>query len=122
MPIHMQRAVPVLASLDLDRTVDFYENKLGFKTVANYDGYVIFERDDINIHYGTCEDRYIAENTSCYVFVTGIETLYEEYQAQQVIHPNGALEEKFYDVYEFSILDPDGNLIKFGEPIAHHDD
>ena len=111
----MTKAIPVLASLDGDATSAFYQEKLNFKLMRRYDDYLIFYRDGIEIHCWGCDDRHIAENTSCYVHVENVEALYEEYNAQGVVHPNGHLEKKFYGMHEFAVLDNNGNLIKFGE-------
>jgi hypothetical protein len=46
-----------------------------------------------------------------------IENLYTEYQAQNVIHPNGSLEVKPWGKKEFSIIDLDGVCITFFESI-----
>ena len=109
-------SAPVLASLDLDRSVEFYNRVLGTTSVL-YDDYAVLDSGIFSIHLWKCDDKYIAENTSCYIFVTNIAELYTELQSHGVIHPNGALEEKSYGMKEFSILDPDGNLIKFGEAL-----
>jgi hypothetical protein len=50
--------------------------------------------------------------------VAGIEQLFEEYSTKGVIHPNGGLALKPWGVLEFSVLDPDGNLITFQQQAA----
>lgn len=111
------RGIPVLASLDLDSTQQFYEEKFGFQTINKYHNYLIVKRDDIVLHFWQCSDKYIAENTSCYINVQGIDTLYAEYQAAGVIHPNAPLKSHDYGMREFAALDGDGNLLKFGQQI-----
>lgn len=115
MTSRLNRIAAVLASLDIARTVSFCEQRLGFATVAQHDDYAIFSRDGISVHYWLCKDRYIAENTSCYVYVTDVQSLYAEYQAQGIIHPNGPLQQQPWGL-EFAVLDVDGNLYKFCEP------
>lgn len=110
---------PILASLDLDRTTRFCEQKLGFRNTGRYDDYAIFKRDDISIHYWKCSDNYIAENTACYIAVAHIDALYAEYRAQGVIHPNGHLTTTDYGIREFAVLDDSGNLLRFGERIGN---
>lgn len=63
-------------------------------------------------------DRYIAANIACYAYVQDIEALYAAYQAQGIIHPNGALEVKSWGVKEFTVLDNNGCAIRFGERLA----
>lgn len=112
---HLLKAAPVLASLDIDKTVSFYVSKLGFKATYHDAGYGIVVRDDIAIHFWKCDDKIFPENTSCYVYVQEVDQLYEEMQQAGVIHPNGKLEDKPWGMREFAILDEDGNLIRFGQ-------
>ncbi len=117
MEIRFTRMIPVLASLDIHKTEAFYKEKLGFVVLNNYGNYLVMQRADCILHFVACNDRYIAENTSCYIYLEGIDELYAEYEAAGVVHANGKLEDKFYRQREFSILDGDGNLIKFGQAI-----
>jgi hypothetical protein len=50
--------------------------------------------------------------------VEGIEQLFQTYSEKGVIHPNGSLALKPWGVWEFSVLDPDGNLVTFQQPAA----
>jgi hypothetical protein len=107
---------PVLASLDIERTVTFYCLCLGFSRVYVEQGvWGIVSRDAIQIHFWSCSDRHIAENTSCRIYVTGIEQLYGELEPQGVVHPNASLQTKPWGAVEFGVLDLDGNLITFAE-------
>ena len=114
----MYKSDPVLAALDIEKLVEFYENKLGFKRSWCDAGYGIVNRDDIGIHFWRCDNKIFPENTSCYVYVQDVDSLYTEYQKAGVIHPNGPLEDKPWGVREFSILDLYGNLIRFGELLS----
>lgn len=111
----MYKSDPVLASLDIEKTVQFYEEKLGFVRSYCDENYGIVQRDSISIHFWHCADKIFPENTSCYVYVTAIKDLYQEYTKAGVIHPNGSLDEKPWGTIEFAILDSDGNMIKFGQ-------
>lgn len=115
--VFLQRAVPVLASLDLEATQQFYAQRLGFAAVAAYPDYAIVARDGVEIHFWLTDDPHIAENTSCRVDVTGVDALYEEMLAANVVHPNGHLADQPWGVREFVVVDHDGNLIKFGERV-----
>lgn len=115
MTSRLNRIAAVLASLDIARTVNFCEERLGFTTDAQHDDYAIFSRDDVSVHYWLCRERHIAENTSCYVYVTDARSLHAEYQAQGIIHPNSPLQQQPWGL-EFAVLDLDGNLYKFCEP------
>ena len=107
------KAIPVLASLDMARTLAFYESVLGFAT-RNFDGsYGIAVRGDTEVHFWACDDRSIAENTSCYVRVEDIRAVYREIKEKlpslrDVVHTEWGMDELY-------VLDPDGNLLKFGQ-------
>lgn len=109
-------AAPVLASLDIDRTIAFYCSRLGFShAYADPGEWGIVLRDDVFIHFWACSEKHVAENTSCRVYVAGIDQLYAELQGQGVVHPNAPLQSKPWGTREFGVLDEDGNLITFAE-------
>lgn len=115
----LKRAIPLLASLDIDRTLTFYAEKLGFDVeVFHVDDAAGVERDGVQIHFWKCDDRHIAENTSCRIDVEGIDSLYAELLSQGVVHPNGSLEDKPWGFREFAVLDGDGNLITFVQELV----
>jgi catechol 2,3-dioxygenase-like lactoylglutathione lyase family enzyme len=114
----LERAVPVLASLDLEATQRFYADKLGFEAVARYADYAVCARDGVQVHFWLTDDADIPKATSCRIDVLGIERLYEEMTAAGVVHPNGPLREQPWGMKEFAVLDGDGNMIKFGERLA----
>ena len=118
----LKYAIPILASLNEEETVKFYTEKLGFTFHSSWDGYLIFSRDGVNIHLWPCKDAEIAKNTGCYVNVTEVKKLYEEYKPMGVIHPEGELTQMEWEMLQFSIVDNNGNLIHFGESTAEDDD
>jgi hypothetical protein len=55
-------------------------------------------RDSISIDLWKCNDENIPKNTGCYIYVNEIELLYTEFSAVKIIHPNGKLEDKPWDM------------------------
>ncbi|XGV99418.1 MAG: bleomycin resistance protein [Leptolyngbya sp. BL-A-14] len=108
-------AIPVLPAADIAATVEFYKQKLGFNAEFQSDDYAGLYRGGVQIHLWLTSDRQLADNTSCRVNVSGIDALYGEYQAQNVIHPNGALTTKLWGLREFAVLDLNGNCLTFAE-------
>ncbi|MDO8769608.1 MAG: VOC family protein [Burkholderiaceae bacterium] len=109
-------ATPVLASLDIERSVEFFRIHLGFNRVHAEQGvYGVVSRGAVHVHFWACDDRHIAENTSCRIRVQGLDALYSVCTAAGVVHPNAHLDEKPWGSKEFAVLDPDGNLITFAE-------
>ncbi len=115
----LESAVPVLASLDIPKTVEFWVGTLGFTSVYQEPGsYGIVQRDAVQIHFWNCNDKSIPALTSCRVGVKEIDGLYEEMRSQGVIHPNGTIQRQPWGMNEFTILDSDGNCVTFFEPAA----
>ena len=113
----LQTAIPILAFLDQDQTVEFYK-KFGFKCYDEWKEYIMCTRDNIEIHLWKCKDPEIPKNTGCYVHVTGVEKLYEECKSLDIIHPEGALSDKPWKMRQFSVVDNSGNIIHFGQDIS----
>lgn len=110
-------ATPILASLNTEETIKFYTEKLGFTFHSDWDGYLIFSRDGIMIHHWPTDNEEIPKATGCYVNVSEVDALYEEYKAHGIIHPNGELKNMDWEMRQFSIIDNNGNLIHFGEDL-----
>ena len=113
------RAIPVLASLDLDQSKRFYTEKLGF-SAERYGDYLIVKRDDMEMHFWLTDDRIHPENTSCYIRGGQVPALYEEYAKAGIgTDPIGGerlsdFEVRPWNMKEFYAWDCHGNLLKFG--------
>jgi len=114
----LQKAAPVLASLDMDETMAQYTEQLGFRKGFHDANYGVIARDEIELHFWKTDDKIHPENTSCYIQVENVDALFTEMQAAGVVHPNGHLEDKPWGMREFAILDVHGNLLKFGESLG----
>lgn len=109
----IQSTIPVLASLDLNETVTFYTERLGFAKRMHIDNYVIVSRDSAEIHFWLCNERHIAENTSCYVRVADTQALFDEFESQCLSVQLPEIQP--WRMKELYVIDPHGNLLKFGE-------
>lgn len=103
------------------RTKDYYINQLGFEMFGNidHDGYLMVIKDNIQIHFFEFKELDIIDNYGqVYIRTNDINTLYQTMIENNVdIHLNGKLETKPWGQREFSLLDPDHNLLTFGESI-----
>ncbi|WP_153391488.1 VOC family protein [Chryseobacterium vaccae] len=99
-------------------TLNFYK-KLGFTVFGNeFDNYLMLQRDNLQLHFFEFKSLIPDENYGQIVRTTSIENLYNTFIENKVpIHPHGHLAEKVWGQKEFSILDPDSNLITFGETL-----
>lgn len=111
--------IPVLPSLDLEATLEFFESKLGFRRHIESKDYCGVERDGIQIHFWLCADPELPKNSSCRINMTGVDDLYEDCRTAGVVHPNGALDTKEWGFREFSVRAPDGNVVVFAEEVPN---
>jgi catechol 2,3-dioxygenase-like lactoylglutathione lyase family enzyme len=102
-------------------TYDFYVNLLGFKTVGttDFEGYLMIQKDNIEIHFFEFKALHPKENYGqIYIRTNDIDELYESFLNKKIsIHPAGHLETKPWGQKEFSLLDPDHNLLTFGQEV-----
>jgi len=102
-------------------TKDYYINLLGFRPLGNadYDGYLMLQKDTIELHFFEFKELDPNENYGqVYIRTDDIEHLYQSLLDKQVsIHPAGPLQLKPWGQKEFSLLDPDNNLLTFGQAI-----
>lgn len=112
---------PKLPMRDKSVTRKFYANQLGFKEFgsADFDGYLMMEYDRIQIHFFEFKELNPKENYGqVYIRTSNINDFYKLLLEKQTsLHPNGKLEIKPWGQKEFSILDPDNNLLTFGQSI-----
>jgi len=110
---------PKLPMRDKSVTREYYSNRLGFKVfgTADYDGYLMMEKDHIQIHFFEFKALDPKENYGqVYIRSDNIDAFYKSLLEKQTeIHPNGKLEIKPWGQKEFSVLDPDSNLLTFGQ-------
>ena len=113
---------PKLPMRNKSATIDYYVNLLGFKKVGtiNYPDYLMIEKDDIEIHFFLFEALNPKENYGqVYIRTNEIGLLYQSLLKTNIaIHPNGKLEVKPWKQKEFALLDPDSNLLTFGESLS----
>ena len=112
---------PKLPMRNKNVTREFYINKLGFKEFgsADFDGYLMVEKDQIQIHFFEFKELNPKENYGqVYIRTDNIDDFYQTLLDNKTsIHPNGRLESKPWGQKEFSVLDPDTNLLTFGQSI-----
>jgi len=100
-------------------TRSYYVDQLGFSVFGHGDfpDPLMVERDGVQLHFFLFKDLDPKENyAQVYVRTDAIEELYRSLKERGVcIHPNGALSSKPWGQGEFALLDPDHNLLTFGQ-------
>lgn len=110
---------PKLPMRSKENTKNYYVHQLNFKELADYGDYLIVEKDEIEIHFFEFKDLDPKENYGqVYIRTNDIDSLYQSLLDKRIsIHPNGHLEIKPWRQKEFSLLDPDNNLLTFGQSV-----
>ena len=102
-------------------TRNFYISQLGFTDIgtADYEGYLLVKKDNVEIHFFEFKELNLNENEGqVYIRTNDIDTLYQFVLENNIsIHPAGHLQTKPWGQKEFALLDPDNNLLTFGQSI-----
>ncbi len=112
---------PKLPMRDKAVTSEFYIDRLGFEPAGteDYDGYLMLRKDNIEIHFFEFRELDPLQNYGqVYIRTDDIESIYQEFLDRGIsVHPNAPLELKPWGQKEFSALDPDSNLLTFGQDV-----
>jgi hypothetical protein len=112
---------PKLPMRNKATTREFYAKKLGFQQFggADYDGYLMMQKDNVQIHFFEFKDLDPAENYGqVYIRTNEIKKIYQSALDKKLNLPvAGHLEIKPWRQKEFSVLDPDNNLLTFGQSL-----
>ncbi|MBS1612311.1 MAG: VOC family protein [Bacteroidetes bacterium] len=100
-------------------TKQFYVNQLGFAELGDYGDYLMVKKDDVEIHLFEYKDLNPLENYGqVYIRCTDVEQLNDTCMAKGLTYAKyGKLETKPWGQKEFALLDPDHNLLTFGEGV-----
>lgn len=112
---------PKLPMRNKAATKEFYLEKLGFQLLGKdeFDDYLMVWKDEIQIHFFKFAALDPKENYGqIYIRTTAIELLYHSAIEKGLSVPVlGHLSIKPWGQKEFSLLDPDMNLLTFGENV-----
>lgn len=111
---------PKLPMRDKTVTRNYYVDQLGFTDIGaeDYPDYLMVKKDQVEIHFFAFKDLDPKENYGqIYIRTDDIQQWYQSLLDRHVtIHPNGHLAIKPWGQWEFSLLDPDQNLLTIGQP------
>jgi catechol 2,3-dioxygenase-like lactoylglutathione lyase family enzyme len=127
------QTIPALPVRDAAAAVDFYRDRLGFEVLHHDGGFAVLGRDDAVVHLWEASDEswrkgvdldrpvcsgaesFIAGTASCRIAVDGVDELYEELSAADVLHrvSNQGVDDTDFGTREFATVDRDNNLITF---------
>jgi len=111
---------PMLAVADMEETLAFYRDILGFTTKMRSPDYSIVERDGQTIHFmkAASEEvmRCVRGHTEIYIEVANIASLWKHVKTFKDRYHMRDLFERDYGMTELHIEDPNGCLVFVGEP------
>jgi hypothetical protein len=105
---------PRIGATNWDESIEFYK-KLGFQVAYKDEGFMIINREGINIQFNLFEESDDPKKSVCYIGVTGIDAFYEHCLSNNIVRYQ--LNETNYGTKDFGVCDPIGNLTLFSEDI-----
>ncbi|MGA7217036.1 MAG: VOC family protein [Candidatus Sulfotelmatobacter sp.] len=116
---------PMLAVADMEETLTFYSDVLGFTATLKTPEYSIVERDGQTIHFMKAASdevmRCVRGHTEIYIEVLNIASLWERVRTFKDRYRVRDLFDRDYGMTEFHIDDPNGCLVFVGEPTRVRD-
>ncbi len=109
--------VPKLPFINKQQTIAFYVNQLGFTLRSDYGDYLIMDKDSIELHFFSFP-TIVPAKSDFMIYVRldgGIEALYDAYRNAKPSFRVTPLLSQPWGQKEFSISDPNGTLLTFGE-------
>ena len=128
MSYELQKLTPNLIVADVQRSIDFYRDVLGFAVTATVPEqgpfvFAVVQRGAVDVflnapgparaEYPALAERPIGGTLTLFMTVKGVRAAHEQLKSRvSVVMP---LEKKWYGVTEFAFTDPDGYVITFAE-------
>ena len=117
-----KRISPMLAVANMQETILFYQDVLGFTPTMQSPEYSIVERDAQTIHFQKAASEEVMNcvrgHTEIYIEVSDIRSLWEHVKPFRTKYKIRDLFDREYGMTEFHIADPNGCLVFVGEPSA----
>jgi uncharacterized glyoxalase superfamily protein PhnB len=117
--IRFESVAPILSVDDVPAALDWYQRVLGFAVAWKWGepvGLASVCREQVELNLGKRGEYGAPGPSQVYVRLTGIDEFYER------VRREGAsirvpIDDRVYGLRDFSVDDPSGNRLDFGEPI-----
>jgi catechol 2,3-dioxygenase-like lactoylglutathione lyase family enzyme len=117
-----KRISPILAVANMEETLAFYRDVLGFTFILESPGYSIVERDGQTIHFQKAASEEVMNcvrgHNEIYIEVSDIHPLWEHVKSFKNRYKIRDLFDRDYGMTEFHISDPNDCLVFVGQPIS----
>ncbi|QCO05797.1 bleomycin resistance protein [Azospirillum argentinense] len=123
MAVHFERVAPILPVRDVRAALAHYR-RLGFEATAYEEAaadpiYGFLAWGGVSLHLARVPDLDPSRSvTACYLYVDDADALYAAWQAAGTDGLLTTIADTPYGLREFAHIDPDGNLLRVGAPIA----
>lgn len=117
--VRFGRMAPTIAVADLERSLRFYGEVLGFEVVfTNGDpvAFAILERDDVELHLTLLPTHTASAANVAHLMVDDVTALHAHCETHDVRIVK-QLRDADFGLRTFVLADPDGNLVDVGEPL-----
>src|SRR6185312_518582 len=113
----MRSLTPMLQTSDMDRTIAWYRDMLGFRCVRRMgDGWCHLQHDGVSLMFMHNDHLGAPQATATqYIYVDDVNALWGTLKDR--VTAEWGPEDMPYGMREFAIRDPDGYLLSFGEPL-----
>ena len=116
----LENVRPMLAVTNIDDTIGFYRDLLGFACVNQMDGWAALSRDNVELMVSLPNAHEPFEKPtltgSIYFNTSDVDALWEQIKEKvSVVYP---IENFFYGMREFAIRDNNGYILQFGQEIS----
>jgi catechol 2,3-dioxygenase-like lactoylglutathione lyase family enzyme len=109
MTSRLMQIAPAFAVRDLDAMVAFYGKALGFEARYKTSVYAVLNSDDVQLHMYPERDGFKAGQSSAYIFVRGVDEIFEKASGvAKIVHP---IADQEYGLRDFLMEDPEGNRV-----------
>ena len=114
---YLSRIAPEIPVSNLRESIEYYEQKLGFRNVMEIPGgeYAIVERDRVAIHLFR-NDAGSRSPVGIHIFTEQLDELYAELEKRGALLSQGVVL-KPWGNRDFRAVDTSGNELKFTEPV-----
>jgi uncharacterized glyoxalase superfamily protein PhnB len=121
MSPRLTEAAVVLTVRDVVAGAKHYRDVLGFSVAFEYGeppSYIGVCRDDVTVHLASATiTEHAAGHGDLAIFCEGVDAIHAELMARGA-NVLGSPEDRDYGMRDFSVVDPDGNRLTFGQAIA----
>jgi catechol 2,3-dioxygenase-like lactoylglutathione lyase family enzyme len=116
----LENVVPMMTVADLDATLHFYREILGFECVNHMEGWAVVQKDSVELMFRLPNEHVPFEKPmftgSFYFRHDDVDALWLELKDNaRIVYP---IETFHYGMREFAILDNNGYCLQFGKEVG----